>query len=154
MPITRPRRPAVLVGLQHPTSVSDGTDAFKPDSRLGQRILVIAGRGAYPSESILITEVPKNVHDGKNVNVVRLSEEARRLAKEHAPRDFAVIGRELGEAFGVPRSVPVATWWPSWVLGPDRLVLVLPDPRNGGAAQTKIAPIVRSILDELWQEPA
>lgn len=148
--VIRPRRPAVIVGTHKGMT---NKDPYDPSMRLGERLLVFAGREKFPDKSKLETCIAQDVHVNGKVSPVRLAAEARRIATEFAPRDIVCIGREVADAFGMSRSTPLFAWWPSWVLGPDRWVMIIPDPRAGITKDIQTcSQRMREVMDDLWDD--
>lgn len=149
-------RKAVLVAVVNSEAASVTSDAFAPNGEHGRSFLKMAGRSEYPPNGQLqrITlKVPRRTYgpDKKEYDDIILAEEARKLAETIGDKDVVVVGRQLGDAFGVPRSTPIITWWPSWVVGKGRFVLVLPDPKQGRSkthGEKMLA--IREVLDDLW----
>ncbi len=151
MPINRPTRPTVIVAA--PKYAYDEDDPFLPTSRFGRSLLRLAAKMHYPPDSWMAREFIRGAWGESNrVNDVVLSARAAEIASKYPGRDVICIGRDIAVAFGVTKDVHLLTWWPSWVLGPDRLAVVFPDPATGMTGK-EITGAARSFIVPLWDPP-
>lgn len=150
MPIARPPRPAVIVAA--PKYAAGADDPFEPGARMGRKLLSLAARAGYPPASWFARVFIPGAWVGDRPNDVVLAQRAAEIAREFPGRDVVCVGRDVAGAFGVTRDVPMLTWWPSWVLGPDRLAAVLPDPATGLTGKD-IQGAARAFLAVLWDAP-
>lgn len=130
-------------------------DPYSKEEPTGAAILRVAGKTEYPTDDKLLRFVatqPLQFSDSRNAStIVSLSVEAERIARESPGRDVMVMGRALGMAFGVPMAAEMLKWQPSWVLGPDRYLMIIPS-LTGGQAHLSINQKMRlrEILASLW----